>query len=161
MAKVSEVVIDALEELVVQADEAPIEQSEANAAIRALNDMMLMWEATGIDLGYTVVNDLGDDMTVAAGAIFGIKKMLAVVLAPKYEVVPSPALLTMAKKGYDAILDLNYDSMASEYPGTLPRGSGNDVPGYTDQTFYGDQESTILTETGGAIALEDSTEEAS
>ena len=76
MTKVNEIVVDALEDLVVQQDEAPIEAPEANAVIRYLNDMMTMWAALGVDLGYTEVSDLGDNVTVAPGAIFGIKANL-------------------------------------------------------------------------------------
>jgi len=160
MAKVNEVVIDALEDLVVQADEAPVEASEAAAAIRALNDMMLALEAKGITLGYTVVNDMGDEMTVPEGAIFGIKKNLAVLLAPKYEVPVPPALAKAAKDGMMILVDLAVDITDTEYPCTLPQGSGNDYPGYADTTFYSDEESTILTESGGSVALEDETEAA-
>ena len=62
--KTNEVVTDAMEDIVVQADEAPIEQSEGRTAMRALNDMMLAWDALGIALGFTQVSDLGDDITV-------------------------------------------------------------------------------------------------
>ena len=161
MAKVSEVVIDALEDLVVQAEEAPIEQAEAKAAIRFLNDLMAMWDAKGISLGYTVVSDMGDEVTVPDGALMGIKAHLAITLAPKYEVPVPREVYQKAKDGYDAILNLAVTMGESAYPDTLPQGSGNTYPGYEDTTFFPDQEGTILTETGGAIALEADTEEAS
>lgn len=160
MTKVFEVVVDAMEAIVVQADEAPIEQSEARAAIRILNDMMTDWDARGIALGYTEVSDMGDVLTVPPGAIRGIKSNLAIDLAPKYDVVPTPALVEMARQGYKACLNLAVDTAPMALPGTLPRGSGNDYPDYADQTFYPDLENTILTETGGSIALEEDTEEA-
>jgi len=158
--KVNEVVIDALEDLVVQADEAPIEPSEAAAAIRVLNDMMFMWAARGIDLGFTEVNDMGDVMTVPAGAIFGIKAALAISLAGKYEVPIPESVLQKAKAGWEAILNLSVEIAAVEYPSTLPKGSGNDYPSYSSSHFYSEPDSTILTETGGSVALEDDTEEA-
>lgn len=158
--KTHEVVIDALETLIVQAEEAPIEQSEAAAAIRTLNDMMLMWEAIGIYLGYTVVSDMADMITVPDGAIFGIKANLAIYLAPKYDVTPTALMLKNAQDGYSAIVDISTELASSEYPSTLPQGSGNTYPGYADDTFYPDLQETILTETGGSVALEDDTEEA-
>lgn len=158
--KTHEVVIDALETLIVQAEEAPIEQSEAAAAIRILNDMMLMWEAVGIYLGYTVVNDMADYITVPDGAIMGIKANLAIQLAPKYNVTPDALMIKNAADGYSAIIDISTELASSEYPSTLPQGSGNTYPGYLDNTFYPDQQETILTETGGSVALEDDTEEA-
>ena len=156
--KVNEVVIDALEDLIVQAEEADIPQSEAKAAIRYLNDMMFMWDAQGIALGFTEVSNMADVLTVPPGAIFGIKKNLAIKLAPKYFVTPGPDLIADAKEGYQACLNLSVEMADMDYPSTLPQGSGNTYPGYIDNTFYPDQEGTILTETGGSIALEDDTE---
>lgn len=157
VVKANEIVVDALEDLVVQQDEGPIEQSEGRAAIRTLNDMMLAWDAAGINLGYTVVNSLGDVITVPLGAIRGIKANLAIELAPKYDVQPSAALVKRANEGYMAILDLTVEITGTEYPDTLPIGSGNYDDGYGPD-FYPEQESTILTETGGSIALEEDTE---
>ncbi len=161
MAKVNEVVVDALEDLVTQAEEAPIEAPEARSAIRVLNDMMTMWAALGVNLGYTVVEDLGDLMTVPAGAIFGIKAHLAGSLCDKYDIAITPTLQRKMDLGWRAILNLAITPASSEYPSTLPQGSGNNFPSYRDSTFYPDRQSTILTETGGSIALEDDTEEAS
>lgn len=163
MAKVNEYVVDALEDLVVQADEAPIEASEARACIRVLNDMMTMFAANGINLGYTVVSDLGDDVTIPDGAIMGVKAHLAIMLADKYEVDVSARLQWKADQGMRAMLNLAVETTASKYPSTLPRGSGNSYPGFRSSAypFYPDEESTILEETGGSIALEDDTEAAS
>ena len=160
--KTNEVVIDALEHLVVQSDEAPIEQSEARAAIRALNDMMFAWDADGINLGYTAVSDLADPLTVPLGAIEGIKANLAIRLAPRYlrkdQLVPA-SLVELAKMGKATARELSVTVSEAAYPSTLPQGSGNTYPSYTDNTFYPDQEDLVLTETGGAIALESDTEE--
>lgn len=153
MAKVGEIVIDALEDLVVQSDEAPIEQSEARAAIRVLNDLMLAWAAQGLSMGYTVVADMADILTVPDGAIRGIKANLALELAPKYDVAITPAMTYRAKEGLKAIRELCIEIAPLEYPSTLPVGSGNDWG--TD--FYPESDETALTETGGSIALEDDT----
>jgi hypothetical protein len=161
MTKVNEVVIDALEDIVVQADEAPIEPSEAKAAMRMLNDMMFAWAANGINLGYTSVSDLGDEVTVPAGAIMGIKAYLAIYMASKYDIDVPPEVAVRAKEGMKAILNLVNSITETAFPCTLPQGSGNNYPGYANNTFFPDLESLVLTETGGAIALEDDTEEAS
>ena len=158
--KTKEIVTDALEDLIVQADEARIEQSEAKAAIRYLNDMMAMWAAQGIEIGYTEVSDLADIVTIPLGAKVGVKANLSIFLSPKYDVDPSAALVARAKAGFSAIVDLAVGTASAAFPSTLPRGSGNDYPDFSDSTFYPDEEDTILTETGGAIALEDDTEEA-
>jgi len=161
MAKANEYVVDALEDIVVQADEAPIEPTEGRAVLRALNDMMAMWASQGVNLGYTDVDDLGQEVTVPDGAKLGIKAHLAIFVAPKYDVAISAELQRKADIGWDAILNLAIDTNESEYPSTLPQGSGNSEPGYLTDTFYPDSEGNILEETGGAIALEDDTEASS
>lgn len=159
MAKVREVVNDALEEIIVQAEEAAIEQSEGNAGIRALNDLMLDWDQNGITLGFTVVDDMGDEVTVAPGALRGIKTNLAIELAARYDVQVSPSLFQRARQGKKTCIEIAVQQAGMVFPETLPRGSGNDYPGWSDSTFYPNQADTILTESGGSIALENDTEE--
>lgn len=156
--KTREVITDALEMLIVQAEEAKIEQAEGNAAIRTLNDMMAQWEAQSIYLGYTIVSDMSDEITVPLGAILGIKCNLALYLAPKYNVEASALLIKNATESFDVVVDIATEMRPSEYPSTLPQGSGNDDLGYRNDTFYPAQQDTILTETGGSIALEDDTD---
>jgi hypothetical protein len=159
MTKVNEYVTDILEELVIQADEAPIEASEAQAVIRFLNDRMFAWDALGITLGYTKVSNLSDVVTVADGAKMGIVAQVAIDIAPKYDVPVPAATVARATEGFNAIMNLaDIGSNSMEFPSTLPRGSGNYDSPYTEP-FYPDQQSTILTETGGNIALESETEE--
>lgn len=157
--KAGEIVTDALEEIIVQADEAPIEASEGRAALRLLNDMMFSFAATGINLGYSSVSSLGDVITVPLGAVRWMKLQLAVELAAKYDIKISADIVAKLKHAYKAVLNLTRDSFQSAYPSILPTGSGNTYPDFTHTTFYPDEESTILTETGGSIALEDDTEE--
>lgn len=158
MTKVAEVITDALEEILVQSAEQDIQQSDANSAIRALNDMMLAWAVDGIDLGYTVVSDLADDVTVALGAIRGIKANLAIELANRFEVQPSPSLEKRARDGKITCIDLAFEQSSGYYPETLPTGSGNTYPTVWDNTFYSGVDDEILTETGGSIGLEEDTE---
>lgn len=161
MAKVQEYVTDILEEILVQEAEAPIESDDAKAVIRFLNDRMTLWAANGINLGYTKVSQLDDEITVPDGAAMGIKAQVAIDIAPKYDKEITLSTVQKAKDGLKAILNLGRSvSRAMSYPSTLPIGSGSSYD-YTDERFYPDQENTILTETGGSIALENDTEEAS
>lgn len=159
VVKAGEVITDAMEEILVQADEAPIEASEGRAALRLLNDMMYSYDAKGITLGYTWLNSLGDVLTVPLGAIRWIKLRLAVELAPKYDAVITDDTYRKLKDAFQAVLNLTVDIADSAYPSTLPQGSGNTYPDIVDDTFYPNEEPTILTETGGSIALEEDTEE--
>lgn len=160
MATANEFVVDILEEIVVQQDEAPIEASEAQAVIRFMNDRATAWAADGINLGYTLITKLSDTVTIPAGAFMGFKAQVAIDIAPKYEVSVKPETIARANEGMNAILALTVDTAEMEFSGNLPQGSGNTYPGYLDNTFYEDRQNTILTETGGSIALEEDTEEA-
>ena len=153
--KAGEVIKDALEDIIVQSSESELVQSEGLAAIRALNDLMAAWAARGLELGYSVVSDVGDYLNVPFGAIRGIKANLALELAPKYNVPITAELVRKANDGFQACLNLAVQMSEGAFPPTLPMGSGN----YSESTFYPDNESTILTETGGAIALEEDTDE--
>ena len=78
MATVKEYVTDALEDILEQSAEEPIQAADGQKGLRYLNDMMAMWDAKGINIGYTEVSDLGDEVTVPDGAKAGIKANLAV-----------------------------------------------------------------------------------
>ena len=86
----SDVVSDALTDLLVQAAEADLEPSEYRVAIRYLNRLMFRLDAMGINLGYTEVSSLTDPITVALGAIDGIVANLAVALAPQFDAIVTP-----------------------------------------------------------------------
>jgi hypothetical protein len=161
MATVNEVVTDAMEDLVVQASEAPIEGDEGRSGIRALNDRMFAWDAMGINLGYTKVDNMADVLTVPDGAIMGIKAQLAIDLAEKYDVDVKLGVVKRAVDGFKAIQNLSgLEAKSMAFPSTLPIGSGNEDELNNSTHFYPEAESTIQPETGGSIALEDSTEEA-
>lgn len=156
--KASEVIADALQLIMVQADEAPIEAVVAQSAIRALNRMMNRFAADGINLGFTEVETLASEITVADGAIDGIISNLAKTLAPQFSSTGVPgAVMQMAEDGMQTMINIAVVTTATEYPPTLPYGSGQDLPGCSTGHFYPDLESTILSETNGSISLEDET----
>lgn len=156
MANVEEVIKDALDEINARAAEEPLENTDAQRAIRELNDLMMLWDAEGITLGYTIVDDLGDPITVPGGAIMGIKANLAIALAPTFKAEIGEALKRKAARGYKAILNLAFTIGRVNYPSILPIGSGNQIH-HREEKYFPEQESSILTETGGSIALEDET----
>ena len=149
----SSVIIDALTDLVVQADEADLQPSEIQTSIRYLNRMMFRLDAMGINLGYTEVNSLSDTITVAAGAIDGIVANLALSLAPQFDAIITPDLRLRAMDGLDAMRKLTRDIQPMALPCTFPLGSGNEVNG-DDRKFYPCPDGSILTETDRNILLE-------
>lgn len=156
MDKVEDVVRDALQEILVQASEAPIEADEAQTAIRFLNRMMAELDARGISLGYTAVSSLADDVTVPDGALSGIVSNLAVRLAPQYDQVASAELIAAARTGLSVMAMLTVDILPSSYGDTLPVGEGNHSTG--DSAFYTGEAAGVANETGGYIEKESNTE---
>lgn len=157
MATAKEVIYDALEEIRFKGAEDPIQKYEAESARRYLNDMMTMWAAKGINLGYTVISNIGETLTVPDGAIFGIKKLLAISISSKLKAEVSQLLYKQAEEGWKAILNLAFSISPLEYPETLPKGSGN-YCGIYDEKYYLPLDAAILGETNGFISVEDDTE---
>jgi hypothetical protein len=163
VATAAQVLKAALQRILVQASEADLEPDEYQDAIFAMNNMVLAWDAEGIQLGYTEVSDLGDDVTVPVGALRGLIANLAIEVAPDYNGTISPGLAMAAESGMRAIRLIGQSVPTSAYPYTLPVGSGNEGSESRLRLshFYADLEDQILAETTGAIGLETGTEAAS
>jgi hypothetical protein len=159
MATAGEVIVDALQSLIIQASESEIDADEAQTAIRYMNDYMASIAAyPRINLGYTVVKNLGDTVTIPAGALRGLKANLAVSLAPQYSVPLTQELLIASSAGQKAMLAISFKMRRTQYPSTLPRGSGNDTRtnGRTSP-FYNGIPDNITTEDNSNIDLETNT----
>jgi len=161
MTTAAEIIGDALQELVVQAAEAPIEASEAAYAIRAMNRFMFKLDADGVALGYTVVSGLADLITIPPGAEQGLVMNLALIISGQFGTVPSADTRVAAKQGMETMLKLADLIPTGSYPSTLPIGSGNEGRhNHANRHFYAGSEEQILAETTGAIGLETGTDEA-
>lgn len=159
MEKAGDIIKDALTEITVLGAEAPVEAVDAQMGIRYLNRMMATFDAEGIDLGFTEVTSLASDITVPAGAVDGVVAGLAVRLWDSFaegQQVPS-TLLARAVAGKNAMRAIAVNIGATEYPSTLPIGSGNTGAFVTGGKFYPDLQSDILAETNGTVGLEDGT----
>ena len=152
------VINDALQEIMVQASEQPIQAVDFQTARRYLNRMMTSFDAQGISLGYTTVTNPSDLITVPDGALEGVIFNLAKRLLATYDVPLSAELALNAKEGLDAMRALAVEIQPSQFPCTLPIGSGNESDGnWNDYHFYPCPEDEILTEQGGSILLETDT----
>lgn len=132
MATVTEVVSGALRLLEVKTAESAITPVEVNEGLEALNDMMNEWNVDGINVGYETLDDADDELFVTLGALGAIKANLAVYIAPEYGRIATDELIRRAirsKRSLRASIPLN----ASQYPDSLPIGSGNE-----DNTFVSD-----------------------
>jgi hypothetical protein len=158
MATVAQVAKAALQRILVQASEAPLEADEYQDFIFAMNNYMYALDAQGIHLGYTAVTTLADPVTVPVGALRGLIANLAIEVAPDYGGVVSEALVMQAREGLQAMRMLGQTIGATRKPSTLPIGSGNSEATYGwTWNFYPESEESILAETIGSIALENQT----
>ena len=159
MATAAQVVTAILQELLVQAAEQDLESSETTDTIFAMNNYMTAQDANGISLGYTVVTNLGDQITVPAGAIMGMIANIAIMVAPQFDVPIPQGLAEKARVGLSAMRKLSRNRQPTQMPSTSPIGSGNewDHHGWNSDHFYPGADEDILTETGLNIGLESNT----
>jgi hypothetical protein len=151
------VIKSALQEILVQASEAPLEPDETIDALLYMNRFMAEQAANGIALGFTEVDDTSDEITIPGGAINGLVFNLAMKLAPQFGKVVSITLATNAKDALATMRNIAVTIGRSQFPNTLPRGSGNEDDGVRQDQFYPDHGGQILTEQTGPILLEDDT----
>lgn len=157
MATVEQVAKAALNRIMVQGSEAPLEADEYQDFIFAMNNFMAQLAAQGINLGYTEVDSIQDEVTIPTGALRGLIANMALEVAPDYGGVVTAELQLAAANGAQTMRLLGQHIKPSRYPSTLPIGSGNEPRGIGYQHYYPDAESAILAESTGAIALESST----
>lgn len=157
--KASDVILDALKEIVAIPSEASVGAYEAQVGIFYLNAMMQDFAVNGINVGYTIIDSLGDEMTVPDGALEPIVKNLAIEMSPVFkETLTSSDLFEQAQDGINTLLQISLPTIANAaYPSTLPMGSGN-YSGTLGDTFYSELPNQILTENNGYIAPENADE---
>ena len=159
MATVAQLLNAALRRIVVAGSEAPMEADEYADGIFILNAYMTDLDANGIALGYTVVDNIADTVTIPTGALLGVINNLAVLLAPEYGGTVTPDLIQQANDGMKTLRMIGQSIPTSYFPSTLPYGSGNNNFQFgLTSFFYPDQEAEILGETTGSIGLEVDTE---
>jgi hypothetical protein len=156
MATVEQIAKASLQRLLVQGSESSLNPDDYQDYIFALNNYMTALDADGIALGYTVVDSISDQVTIPIGALRGVIANMAIEVAPDYGVLVSDALVVQAQQGMNAMRRLGKSSPLTQYPSTLPRGSGN-YHEYNTTPFYPDLEAEILAEVSGSIGLETGT----
>lgn len=152
----TEVVHGALQDILVQADEQEYQPSEYQAGMREINDMMSEWDALGYSLGFTLLVNITDTLTVPASVIGAIKKNLAVRLAPQFNKQITQGLASLAASGMQAVQNISVVVQPTQLPDTLNIGSGNEDEPYIDH-FYPGVTDSALAEDNGNILLESDT----
>lgn len=156
METAQQVINDALQEILVQASEQPIEAVDFQTARRYLNRMMSTVPFTG--LGYTQITEPGEMVTIPDAALEGVVFNLAKRMLSTYDMPLTQELKDSAKEGLNEIRRLTVKVLPTAHPCTLPVGSGNEGENtYNNQHFYGCPSDEVLTEQGGSILLESDT----
>jgi hypothetical protein len=150
---------DSLQEALVESAEQPLGASETQLGIRYLNDLMADYAVRGINLGYTEVSDLGDEITVPSGALRGMRLNLAMELITPFDISPVPVdLPNKADNSLRTLRKLSIGIGAACKPSTLPIGSGNEDNGRFNDYFYSEETNQILDENNDFIVQESGNE---
>ena len=158
METAQSIIDDSLQAILVQASEQPIEPVDFQTARRYLNRMMATTPYN--NLGYTIVTQPNDPITVADGAIEGIVFNLAVKMLATYDMPLTAELNQNAKDGLQEIRRIAVTVQPTAFPCTLPIGSGNEQENtFNNNHFYPCPDDELLTEREGAILLESNTHE--
>ena len=154
METAQSVINDALQEILVQQSEQPIEAVDFQTSKRYLNRMMATTPYNG--LGYTVVVNPEDLVTIPDGALEGVIFNLAKRLLATYDMPLTAELMQSARAGLQEIRRIAVTVLPAFHPCTLPLGSGNEQENtFNTDKFYGCPDDELLTERGGSILLED------
>ena len=106
MSTAGDIIQTALKRVLVQASDAPLEPDEYQDALDSLNDLMAAYEADGIRLGYTPVDNVEDEVTVPPGARRGIIANLAIEISADYGGNITAALSRQASEGMQTLRKL-------------------------------------------------------
>lgn len=125
MYTTAQVLKQALQEIITQASESPLESDEYQDAIFALNTMMNEYEGNGLNLGWSDVSNLADEITSPSSIISGIVSNLAIRLAPQFMGSVTPELMRKAELGLKIMAKVGISIEPTKFASTLPIGSGN------------------------------------
>lgn len=154
-----DILIDAYDDISVRIDAETLSAADAKIGVRAINRIMASLVVNDVNLGFTKLTKINDPVTIPEGAMDALVSLLGFRLWPKYRTPEPPStILANARQGIKQMYKIGIQMGATEYPGTLPKGSGNTYPGDLHDTFYPSSLiDTILSENNGSISLEDST----
>lgn len=150
---VEELVRDSLQELGVQAAEQPITPDQIQTGIRYTNRMMASLDY--LNLGFTIVNDASDEITVPPYCDEWMVKALAVRLSPQFGGTSMlPIIMQDRDQAYSNLLNQAVEVEPSCYPSRLPVGAGNSQDD-TNIRFYPGRNKILEKEDGQDILTEE------
>ena len=122
----------------IRTAETPLSDSEINDGRDTLNDMLALWDATGVLKGVPPVDDVNTDLQEPRAATLMIKSNLAIRIVSEYGIQVGQGLALEATSSLSEWITSSIDLTQTEFPSTLPIGSGNrDEYGYGfDRDFF-------------------------
>jgi hypothetical protein len=149
---------DILGELIINGAQQSIKAFDFNVAVRYMNRYMAQLDADGIALGYTIVKNAADPITIPLGAINGLIYNTALQIAHRYDSDIGPDLAVKAEAALNTMRKIAVRVSPSSYPDTLPIGSGNEWETNSRwNKFYPVDPNTIDSEINGVLSPEDGT----
>lgn len=138
---VEQMIKSSLKELVVAGDEASVPAVESEDYIFKLNNLVAEFEAdTTVDLTYTTVTSVSDNLTVPDSLIRPLAILMAKELAEGYGVTTSPDFKYMAIEAENTVLRIATTRTGAYKPATLPIGSGNESYANITERYYSGSE---------------------
>ena len=154
METAESVINDALQEILVQASEQSLQTVDFQTGRRYLNRMMATSPYNL--LGFTVITNPDELVTVVDEAVEGIIFNLAKRLLSSYDMPLTAELHASANDGIKTIRRITTDIRPTQFPSTLPIGSGNNIINPVSD-FFPPSPEELLTEGDGVMILESDT----
>lgn len=104
MSSVADIIRDALMHLCVADSVTDAANEDIRDSLRALNQMMRVWESSGVPLGWVDAVSPTDTLCVPPDAEEAVAANLALRLAPRYGVQVVPALADLARQSMDSVM---------------------------------------------------------
>lgn len=122
MTTATEIITDALDELVAAEEEATLDDALAQSAVRKLNRMMF---SLPVETGFTRVTALNQTLSVAPDVEDFMVTNLAKVIAPSLGKSISDSLRKSARRAYRNLLIRYVKVEPMGFPSNFPLGTGN------------------------------------
>jgi hypothetical protein len=136
MSTAEDVVSDILQEITVQSPEQDLLAVDFQTVVRYMNRFMSSLDAMGTKLGYTIVSNPSDLITIPVGAEEGLIFNMAMRIATTYDITVSPDLAMKARDSLNVMNVIGNPPPMSKYPSNMPIGSGNYQNTFNNFNFY-------------------------
>jgi len=118
----------------------PVEPEEMSDGIDLYNDLIPLLSIDGLNFGATLVTSEDDKTDLPDWARELVKTQLALLLRQEYGRDPDAVLIERSERAWRSAAKQTRDPIRSQYPNTLPKGSGNMNNGrYSSARFYPDR----------------------